>query len=76
MLMLKAAQRHRHYCEVATGIFTWAIARDRALVLWFPFISRADWADASKTARKEIRLFRIAADAIWYSDGLRLDTEL
>lgn len=43
----------------------------RALVLWFPNISTATWrATAARGNRKDIRLFRIAADAILFSDGL------
>lgn len=43
----------------------------RTLVLWFPNISTATWrTTAMRGSRKDIRLFRIAADAILFSDGL------
>lgn len=43
----------------------------RALVLWFPNITRATWREArSNLNRKDVRLFRVAADAILFSDGL------
>jgi hypothetical protein len=42
----------------------------RALTLWFPNISEAMWREAAaKSNRKDIRLFRIAADAILFSDN-------
>jgi hypothetical protein len=45
----------------------------RALVLWFPNISMAAWASVAANAkRKDVRLFRIAADAILFSDGFAL----
>jgi len=44
----------------------------RALVLWFPHISQQQWdAAAARGSRKDIRLFRVSADAILFSDGLR-----
>lgn len=43
----------------------------RALVLWFPNISFAMWRTAASNGRrKDIRLFRIAGDAILFSDQL------
>lgn len=49
----------------------------RALALWFPNITASIWAAAARIGdRKDIRLFHIAADAIWYSDKLRLKGEL
>jgi hypothetical protein len=41
----------------------------RALTLWFPNISEAMWREAAaKNNRKDVRLFRIAADAILFAD--------
>lgn len=49
----------------------------RALVLWFPNVSASTWAAAARIGdRKDIRLFRIAADAIWYFDKFSLKGEL
>lgn len=49
----------------------------RSLVLWFPNIAIATWqAAAQRGNRKDIRLFRIAADAILFSDGLLLRANL
>lgn len=46
-------------------------APSRALVLWFPEITEAMWRKAAANEkRKDIRLFRIAADAILFADGL------
>lgn len=43
----------------------------RSLVLWFPNIMVNQWrAVAGRGTRKDIRLFRIVADAILFSDGL------
>jgi hypothetical protein len=43
----------------------------RALVLWFPFISSTQWRAATGGGgRKDIRLFRIVADAVLFSDVL------
>lgn len=43
----------------------------RALVLWFPNITHAMWREAAaNTKRKDVRLFRIAADAILFTDKL------
>ena len=43
----------------------------RALVLWFPNITHAMWRNAAaNTKRKDVRLFRIAADAILFADTL------
>jgi hypothetical protein len=50
---------------------------DRALVLWFPNITKVMWRDAaSRGARKDIKLFKIAADAIAFSDGILLRSQL
>jgi hypothetical protein len=44
--------------------------RTRNLVLHFPGISKKTWASAaSKGDRKDIRLFRLAADGILFADG-------
>lgn len=49
----------------------------RLLVLWFPNIAVADWqAAAGRGNRKDIRLFRVKADAILFSDGLLLRADL
>ena len=49
----------------------------RALVLWFPNISEAMWQQASAHKnRKDVRLFRISADAILFSDNLLLRDNL
>lgn len=49
----------------------------RALVLWFPHISTSMWSAAAQRGnRKDIRLYKVAADAILFSDGLRLPSEL
>lgn len=43
----------------------------RSLILWFPNITADTWrAAAARGSRKDIKLFRIAADAILFSDGL------
>ena len=43
----------------------------RLLVLWFPNVAVSQWRAATRRGnRKDIRLFRIAADAILFSDGL------
>ena len=43
----------------------------RALTLWFPKISEAMWREAAtRENRKDVRLFRIAADAILFADQL------
>ena len=43
----------------------------RALVLWFPNITVAMWRQAAANAnRKDVRLFRLAADAILFADQL------
>jgi len=43
----------------------------RMLVLWFPHISEKMWREvAARGNRKDIRLFRIAADAILFADKL------
>jgi hypothetical protein len=49
----------------------------RSLVLWFPNITADTWrAAASRGSRKDIKLFRITADAILFSDGLLPRSEL
>lgn len=53
-----------HYLYVAEN-------RHRCLVLWFPNITQAMWRQAARNPnRKDIRMFRVAADAIAFSDGL------
>jgi hypothetical protein len=43
----------------------------RALVLWFPRIAVSDWrAAARRASRKDVRLFRIAADAIIFANAV------
>lgn len=43
----------------------------RALVLWFPNITESMWHEAAaRKNRKDVRLFRIAADAILFKDRL------
>lgn len=50
---------------------------ERRLVLWFPSIDVETWrTTATRANRKDIRLFRIAADAILFEDGLLLSEEL
>lgn len=49
----------------------------RSLVLWFPNITCARWREAAgRGTRKDIRLFRIAADAILFSDILLVREDL
>ena len=49
----------------------------RALVLWFPKITEEMWRSAATdTNRKDVRLFRIAADAILFADNLVPNTGL
>ena len=49
----------------------------RALVLWFPNITEAMWRKAAGSGtRKDVRLFRIAADAILFADKLLLRESL
>ena len=49
----------------------------RALILWFPNITAAMWhTAAARGNRKDIKLFRIAADAILFKDGLLLRAAL
>lgn len=51
--------------------------RERILVLWFPNIKWSIWKTASQGgSRKDIRLFRIAADAILFSDNFVLKNGL
>ena len=43
----------------------------RALVLWFPNITESMWRKAAASGnRKDVRLFRVAADAILFADKL------
>ncbi len=50
---------------------------NRMLVLWFPNISASEWRKtAGSGKRKDIRLFRVSADAILFSDGFSLKSEL
>ena len=45
--------------------------KSRALVLWFPEITEAVWRQAAENVdRKEVRLFRLSADAILFADNL------
>lgn len=45
----------------------------RALVLLFPYVTSGMWREAARSVRrKDIRLFRIAADGILFSDGIYL----
>lgn len=45
--------------------------KERALVLWFPEIDRATWnAAASRPTRKDVRLYKHAAEAILFKDDL------
>ena len=49
----------------------------RALILWFPNITEAVWRQAAANAnRKDVRLFRISADAILFADNLLLRNDL
>ena len=49
----------------------------RALVLWFPHIRESEWRKtAINTDRKDIRLYRIVADAILFTDKLVLRERL
>lgn len=51
--------------------------RSRAHILHFPHITRSMWRTAANNSnRKDIKLFRITADAILFSDGLLLRSEL
>lgn len=44
---------------------------ERRLVLWFPNITEAAWRDAAKNGtRKDVRLFRVTADAILFKDAI------
>ena len=54
--------------------YLYVLGRDsRALVLWFPNITEAMWRQvAANGDRKDVRLFRISADAILFSDSLLL----
>lgn len=50
---------------------------NRKLVFWFPNISIAEWKTAaSRPSRKDIKLFKIAADGIQFSDGFLLKANL
>jgi len=58
------------YLYLSTG-------RADSLVLRFPHIDRQTWHDlAQRGRRKDIRLYRHTADAIWFSDGLLLQGDL
>jgi hypothetical protein len=49
----------------------------RALILWFPHIPVQDWKTATQRAmRKDIRIFRVAADAILFADELLTKADL
>ncbi len=49
----------------------------RVLVLWFPSMTEAMWRKAAASNnRKDVRLFRIAADAILFADNLVLRDDL
>jgi hypothetical protein len=49
--------------------YLYVAAKETALVLWFPSVTTAMWrAAASNSNRKDIRLFRLASDAIAFSD--------
>jgi hypothetical protein len=49
----------------------------RALVLWFPSIPHADWKRAAKNSkRKDVRLYKVAAEAILFSDAFVLKQQL
>jgi len=49
---------------------------ERALVLCFPHITVEMWRDAARSGRrKDVRLFRIAADGILFSDGVYLSRD-
>lgn len=49
----------------------------RLFILWFPDISVKMWRNAAaRSQRKDIKLFRIAANAIIFSDGLLMRAEL
>lgn len=51
--------------------------RTRALVLHFPNISITTWNEAaSNSSRKDVRLYKLAADAIIFSDDCRLRNAL
>jgi hypothetical protein len=53
-----------HYVYVAEH-------NNRRLVLWFPNITQAQWRTAARNPnRKDIRMYRHAADAIAFADGL------
>ena len=50
---------------------------NRSLVLWFPNISKSTWVSTAASAnRKDVRLYKIAADGIWFSDGFLMRSEL
>ncbi len=50
---------------------------NRSLVLWFPNISESEWREtAQNQRRKDIKMYKIAADAIAFSDYLVLKENL
>jgi len=50
---------------------------DRGLVLWFPSIRVSDWrAVAASGRRKDVRLFKLAADGILFADHFHLASDL
>jgi hypothetical protein len=53
------------------------VNRSQPLVLHFPHVTKEDWATAAITGRrKDIRLFKEAADAIIFADGALLSDQL
>lgn len=49
----------------------------RRLILWFPHITSEVWRDAAgRSNRKDVKLFRVVSDAILFSDGLLLRSQL
>lgn len=50
---------------------------NRSLILWFPNISKSTWVSTAISAsRKDIRLYKIAADGILFADGFLSRSEL
>lgn len=57
-------------------LYVLGVEEKRALVLSFPQITPNMWQEAARSARrKDIRLFRIAADGILFGDGTYLSRE-
>lgn len=50
--------------------------RTRKLILHFPNIPHADWQALAHSNRKDIRLFRLVADAILFKDGFVMQANL